>query len=162
MKSFINRTVFSPIAKSSTIFLLIYYSINSLNQDDFYDLAITSSKNVLTNQKNILLNIINSYLVDSLYVTLQFNINQATLEVDDYIETNLNEDSFTSITNRFTKKDTSVYSIDDSNYTTDKFVNKFLNIFFDTKDNFKIRINNSYAGIFTKYISNYSQDYNNK
>ena len=141
----------------------VYYSINSLNQYDFYDLAITSSKNVLTNQKNILLNIINSYLVDSLYVTLQFNINQATLEVDDYIETNLNEDSFTSITNRFTKKDTSVYSIDDSNYTTDKFVNKFLNIFFDTKDNFKIRINNSYAGIFTKYISNYSEvfDINN-
>ena len=138
----------------------IYYSINSLNQDDFYDLAITSSKNVLTNQKNILLNIINSYLVDSLYVTLQFNINQATLEVDDYIETNINEDSFTSLTNRFTKNSDSVYSIDDSSYTTDKFVNKFLNIFFDTKDNFKIRINNSYGSIFTKYISNYSEIFN--
>lgn len=137
-----------------------YYSINSLNKDDFYNLAITTSKNTLINQKNILLNIINSYLVDSLYVTLQFNINQSTLEVDDYIETNLNEDSFTSITNRFTKNGDSVYSINESSYRTDKFVNKFLNIFFDTKDNFKIRINNSYASIFTKYISNYSEVFN--
>lgn len=139
------------------------YSINSLNKNDFYDLAITSSKNIMSNQKTILTNIINSYLTDSLYVTLQFNINQSTLEVDEYIETNLNEDSFTSITNRFTKNGDSVFSIDDSSYTNDKFVNKFLNIFFDSKDNFKIRINNSYGNIFTKNMSSYSNifDVNN-
>ena len=136
------------------------YSINSLNKNDFYDLAITSSKNIMNHQKKILTNIINSYLTDSLYVTLQFNINQSTLEVDEYIETNLNEDSFTSITNRFTKNEESVFSIDDSSYTNDKFINKFLNIFFDSKDNFKIRINNSYGNIFTKNISNYSEIFN--
>ena len=136
------------------------YSINSLNKNDFYDLAISSSKNILENQRTILKNIINSYLTDSLYVTLQFNINQSTLEVDEYIETNLNEDSFTSITNRFTKNGDSVFSIDDASYTNSKIVNKFLNIFFDSKDNFKIRINNSYGNIFTKNISNYSEIFN--
>ena len=137
-----------------------FYSINSLNKDDFYDLAITSSQNTLNNQKNILINIINSYFVDLLYVTLEFSINQSSLIVDDYIETNLNEDSFTSITNKFTRYNDSVYSINDSSYSTDKFVNKFLNIFFDTKDNFKIRINNSYSNIFTKNITNYSEIFN--
>ena len=136
------------------------YSINSLNKNDFYDLAITSSKNIMGNQKTILTNIINSYLIDSLYITLQFNINQSTLEVDEYIETNLNEESFTSITNRFTKNGNSVFSIDDASYINDKFVNKFLNIFFDSKDNFKIRINNSYGNIFIKNILNYSEVFN--
>ena len=137
-----------------------FYSINSLNKNDFYDLVITSSKNTLNNQKNILINIINSYFIDLLYVTLEFSINQSSLEVDDYIETNLNENSFTSLTNKFTKYNDSVYSINDSSYSTDKFVNKFLNIFFDSKDNFKIRINNSYSNIFTKNITNYSEIFN--
>ena len=56
-----------------------FYSINSLNKNDFYDLVITSSKNTLNNQKNILINIINSYFIDLLYVTLEFSINQSSL-----------------------------------------------------------------------------------
>lgn len=135
------------------------YSIKSLNKYDFYTLAIDSSKNTLNNQKNILTNIINSYLIDSLYVSLSFIINQSTLVVDDYIETNLNENSFVSITNKFTRNNDSTYSINDSSYTEDNFVNKYLNIFFDTKDNFKIRINNSYSNIFTKNITSYTEIY---
>ena len=128
-----------------------FYSVNSLNKDDFYDLAITSSQNTLNNQKNILINIINSYFIDLLYVTLEFSVNQSSLEVDDFIQTNLNKNSFISLTNKLQNIMTRFIPINDSSCSTDKFVNKFLNIFYDPKDNFKIRINNSYSNIFTKF-----------
>ena len=43
------------------------------------------------------INIINSYFIDLLYVTLEFLGKSTSLVVDDYIQTNLNESSFTSL-----------------------------------------------------------------
>ena len=134
--------------------------INSLSKDEFNANVITYSKTCLSIQKQILLNFINNLFNDNIYVSVIFNVDQSTKEVDNYYETTL-WSTYDSFINKFLYKSSisnDYYSSDISTcpeYIYNKFLNKVVNYFVASKNNIKSEYNN-YSGIIFKGLESTS------
>lgn len=135
-------------------------TINSLSQTDFYNNIVTYSRSCLSIQRQILINFINTLFIDAITISITFNVNQSTLVVDDYYETNLYS-TYDTFINKFLYKDSANISVYNSNsdnnpeYIYNKFLNRVINYFIESENNIKSEYN-SYGNIFFNGLVNAS------
>lgn len=134
--------------------------INSLSQTDFYDNLITYSRSCLSIQRQILINFINTLFIDAITISITFNVNQSTLVVDDYYETNLYS-TYDTFINKFLYKNSANNSVYNSNsqtnpeYIYNKFLNRAINYLIESENNIKSEYS-SYGNIFFNGLVNTS------
>ena len=132
-------------------------TIISLSQSNFYNNVIKYSKSCISIQKQILSNLINVLFTDAITISITFNVNQSTQEVDNYYETNLYS-TYDNFIKKFLYKDSSYLlcyntnSEDTPEFIYNKFLNRVLNYLINSDNNIKSEYT-SYGNIFFNGLS---------
>ena len=134
--------------------------IKSLSQNDYYNNVIKYSKTCLSIQKQIFTNLINVLFTENITISITFNVDQSTTEVDDYYETNLYS-TYDNFIKKFLFKDSNNLLTYTSNtedtpeFIYNKFVNKIVGYFIESDNNIKTEYT-SYGNIFFNGLLNAS------